>query len=197
MLLHTVCNKQKWITHSHSTVFSLTVSSPSAISSSSSFSLTSLCSGASWPKSLLVMPLKENVRTIYSPRRGWNHRKVVVNIYYIKFCCSEVLVDISKLSNNRKSEGEEYHVPLWPAPPVAASWRQGPGRPSPAQTGSVHVSCTLLCTSQVHNVMSISALRLKPAAEEHKLLFTSEPTWYIYTLPQEIFSHLIGIFRIF
>lgn len=52
-------------THARSIVFSLTVSSPSAIRSSSSFSLASLCSGASCPKSLLVMPLKENVRTIW------------------------------------------------------------------------------------------------------------------------------------
>lgn len=51
-------------TRLHSAVFSVTVSSPSAINSSSSLSRASLCSGASWPKSLFVTPFKENVRTV-------------------------------------------------------------------------------------------------------------------------------------
>lgn len=58
------------VTHLHSAVFSLTVSSPSTINSSSSLSRASLCSGASWPKSLLVMPFKEKVRTIWTAQES-------------------------------------------------------------------------------------------------------------------------------
>lgn len=95
-------NTVGFVTHSHSRVFSLTASSPSAICSSSSFSLASLCSGASWPNSLLVMPFREKVLTICTG--------------IAKHCQPYHKNGITRHCN-------KYFIPQWPAPRAAASWR--------------------------------------------------------------------------
>lgn len=60
--------KNEVSSYSHSVFLSLRASSSSWICPSRAFILASLCSGVSWPKSLLVIPFSEKVRTVCTGR---------------------------------------------------------------------------------------------------------------------------------